>query len=103
MWFIPTSITRCVAEKILLMYDDIYDATLIHQPEENDVRMDGDLQCPECGEKVFPDMTDDVLDAAVEEPIAAPFDCPECGINLEFLIEPLPTEEIGVGISILRA
>lgn len=85
------------------MYDDIYDATLIHEPEENDVRMDGDLQCSECGEHVFPGMTDDVLDAAVEEPIAAPFDCPGCGLSLEFLIEPLPTEKIGLGITVVRA
>jgi hypothetical protein len=85
------------------MYDDIYDATLIHQPDKSDVKMDGDLQCPSCDEKVFPGMTDDVLDAAVEEPIAAPFDCPECGLSLEFLIEPLPTEEIGLGITVVRA
>lgn len=85
------------------MYDDIYDATLIHEPEANDVRMDGDLQCPDCDELVFPGLTDKVLDAAVEEPIAAPFDCPECRMSLEFLIEPLPTDEIGLGITVVRA
>lgn len=85
------------------MNNDIYDATLIHQPDESDVKIDGELQCPSCGEKVFPDMIDDTLDAAVEEPIAAPFECPECGLCLEFLIEPLPTEQIGLGITVVRA
>jgi len=85
------------------MFEDIYDATFIHQPEESDVKMDGDLQCPSCDEKVFPGMTDDVLDATVEGPIAAPFECPECDSNLEFLIEPLPTENIGLGINVVQA
>lgn len=83
------------------MNEGIYEATLVHQPEENDVQMDGELQCPSCNEKVFPDLTDDVLDAAVEESIAAPFDCPGCDLSLEFLIEPLPTEEIGLGITVI--
>jgi len=47
-------------------------------------------------------MTNEVLDAAVKEPIAAPVACPECGTSLEFLIEPLPTEEIGLGFKIVR-
>lgn len=85
------------------MNEDVYDATLIHQPEEEDVKMDGELECPDCGKKVFPGMTDDVLDAAVEEPIAAPFDCPECDLSLEFLMEPLTIEEIGLGIRVVRA
>jgi len=48
-------------------------------------------------------MTTEVLDAAVEEPIAAPVECPACGASLEFLIEPLPTEEIGLGFRVVRA
>ena len=48
-------------------------------------------------------MTGDVLDEAVEGPIAAPVDCPECGASLEFLIEPLPIEKIGLGITVARA
>jgi hypothetical protein len=85
------------------MFDDIYDATFIHQPEQNDIEIDGELQCLSCDEKFFPDMTDDVLNAAVEGPIASRIDCPECGAELEFLIEPLPTEEIGLGFKVVRA
>lgn len=79
-----------------------YDATFVHQPAESDIEITGELQCLDCDEKFFPDMTDEVLDAAVEEPIAAPVDCPECGASLEFLIEPLPTEHIGFGINVVR-
>jgi hypothetical protein len=43
------------------MFDNIYDATLIHVPDEEDVEMDGDLACPDCGELMFPDLTDEVL------------------------------------------
>ena len=85
------------------MYDDVYDATFIHQPEQSDIEINGELQCLSCDEKFFPDMTGDVLDEAVEGPIAAPVDCPECGASLEFLIEPPPTEEIGFGITVARA
>lgn len=54
-------------------------------------------------EKFFPDMTTEVLDAAVEEPIAAPVECPACGASLEFLIGPLPTEEISLRFRVVRA
>jgi len=84
------------------MFDDIYDATFIHQPEQSDIEIDGELRCLSCDEKFFPDMTDDVLNAAVEGPIASRVDCPECGTSLAFLIEPLPTEEIGLGIKVVR-
>lgn len=84
------------------MFDDIYDATFIHQPEQSDIAIDGEIQCLSCDEKFFPDMTNEVLNAAVEDPIAAPVDCPECGASLEFLIEPLPTEEIGLGFKVVR-
>lgn len=85
------------------MFDDVYDARFIHQPEQSDVAIDGEIQCLSCDEKFFPDMTNEVLDAAVKEPIAAPVECPECGASLEFLIEPLPTEEIGLGFKVVRA
>jgi hypothetical protein len=85
------------------MYDDNYDATFIHQPEQSDIEIDGEVQCLSCDEKFFPDMTSEVLDAAVEGPIAAPVECPECGASLEFLIEPLPTETIGLGFTVVRA
>lgn len=85
------------------MFDDIYDATFIHQPDQSDIEINGDLLCLSCDEKFFPDMADEALNAAVEGPIAAPVDCPECGASLEFLIEPLPTEEIGLGIKVVRA
>jgi len=84
-------------------FDDIYDATFIHQPEQSDIEIDGELRCLSCDEKFFPDMTDDVLNAAVEGPIASRIDCPECGAELEFLIEPLPTEQIGLGFKVVRA
>jgi hypothetical protein len=84
------------------MYDDHYDATFIHQPEESEIEIDGELQCPFCDEKFFPDMTSEVLDEALEGPIAAPVDCPECKASLEFLIEPLPTENIGLGFTVGR-
>ena len=84
-------------------FDDIYDATFIHQPEQSDIEIDGELQCPSCDEKFFPDMTDEVLNAAVEGPIASSIDCPECGVSLEFFIEPLPTENIRLGFKIVRA
>lgn len=90
-------------KKPTAMFDDIYDATLIHVPEEEDVEMDGDLACPDCGELMFPDLTDEVLSAAVESPIAAPVDCPGCGADLEFSFQPLPIEEIGFGISVKYA
>ena len=83
------------------MFDDIYDATFIHQPEQSDIAIDGEIQCLSCDEKFFPDMTSEVLDAAVEDPIAAPVECPECEASLEFLIEPLPTEEIGLGFRVV--
>jgi len=85
------------------MFNDNYDATFIHQPEESDIEINGELRCPSCDEKFFPDMTDEVLNAAVEGPIASSIDCPECGASLEFLIEPLPTETIGLGINVVRA
>ena len=47
-------------------------------------------------------MTTEVLDAAVEEPIAAPVECPACGASLEFLIGPLPTEEISLRFRVVR-
>ena len=46
------------------MLDDTYDATFIHKPEQGDVEINGELQCLSCDEKFFPDMTDDVLNAA---------------------------------------
>ena len=69
---------------------------------EHDIAIDGEIQCLSCDEKFFPDMTNEVLNAAVEGPIAAPVDCPECGASLEFLIEPLPIEEIGLGFKVVR-
>lgn len=86
-----------------MTFDDIYDATLIQEPEENDIEMEGDTACPVCGELVFPNLTDDLLDEAVDSPIAAPFTCPECGTDCEFRIEPLPIDTIGLGISVVRA
>lgn len=100
--FTHTSVTRRLNGKISPMFDDVYDATLIHQPEQSDIEIDGELCCPSCEEKFFPDMSDDVLSAAVEGPIAAPVECPGCGASLEFLIEPLPTEEIGLGIKVVQ-
>jgi len=88
---------------MMSMFDDIYDATFIHQPEQSDIAIDGEIQCLSCDEKFFPDMTDEVLDAALKDPIAAPVECPECGANLEFLIDPLPIEEIGFGFRVVRA
>lgn len=84
------------------MFDDIYDATFIHQPEQSDIAIDGEIQCLSCDEKFFPDMTDEVLDTALKEPIAAPVECPECGTSLEFLIDPLPIEEIGFRFRVVR-
>jgi len=51
----------------------------------------------------FPDLTNELLSAAVKELIAAPFECPECHHSLEFLIEPLATEKIGLGFTLVRA
>lgn len=83
------------------MNEGIYDATLVHQPEEDDVKIDGEIQCPSCGGTVFTSLTGDVVDAAVEEPVIAPFDCSKCDTDLKFIIEPLPTEETGLGITVI--
>jgi hypothetical protein len=85
-----------------LMIAENYDATFRHQPEQNDIEMDGELHCLSCDEPIFPDMTDEVLDEALDGPIVAPVDCPECGAHLEFSIEPLSTENIGLGIKVFR-
>lgn len=84
------------------MFHD-YDATFIYQPEKSDIEIHGELRCLSCDEKFFPDMTNDVLNAALEGPITSRVDCPECGAELEFHIEPLPTEEIGLGFKIAQA
>lgn len=83
------------------MIEDIYDATIRHEPAQGDVRIDGETRCPDCDEPLFPDPTDEVLDEALESRIVAPVDCPECGANLEFIIEPMSTDEIGLGIWIV--
>jgi hypothetical protein len=48
-------------------------------------------------------MTDEVLDEAVERRIITPVTYPEWGASLEFSIEPLPTEHIGLGIKVFAA
>lgn len=80
------------------MNDDIYDATIIHEPAQDDVRIDGETRCPGCDEPLFPDFSDAVLDEALDARIVAPVDCPECGANLEFIVEPTPTPEVGLGL-----
>jgi transcription initiation factor IIE alpha subunit len=85
-----------------MMVPDLYDSTLVYNSEEKDVDMAGEVECPVCGERVFPGLTDESLDAALDSAIEAPFDCPECDTDLLFLIERLPTEEIGLGISVVR-
>lgn len=84
------------------MTEDIYDATLILKPGENELRMDGDLKHPVCGELVFPNLSDDQIDDAFDSPIAAPFDCPECATTLEFHIEQVLGGETGLGITVIQ-
>lgn len=88
--------------KVEAMTEDIYDATLILEPEETELRMDGDLKCPVCAELVFPDLSEKQIDDAFDSPIAAPFDCPECATSLEFLIEQVPSSETGLGITVVQ-
>lgn len=85
------------------MLEDIYDATILHEPEEGDVRIDGETVCPDCDELLFPDLVDHVFDEALESRIVAPVDCPECGADLEFVIEPTPTDVLGLGVWLVRA
>lgn len=80
-----------------------YDITIIHDSENEDIEMEGDTGCPDCGEPVFPGLTDDVMEAALDAGIVAPFDCPECDADLEFIIERTFTEEVGLGISVVRS
>jgi hypothetical protein len=84
------------------MVADIYDSTLIYDPEGGDIEMTGEVECPGCGERVFPDLTDEVIDAALDYGIEAPFDCPGCDTDLVFIIEPTPTDDVGLGIAVVR-
>mgnify|MGYP007039251165 CR=1 FL=1 len=84
------------------MTEDIYDATLILEPAENEPRMNGDLECPFCGELVFPDLSDEQINDAFDSPIAAPFDCPGSAASLEFHIEEVPSGETGLGITVVQ-
>jgi hypothetical protein len=84
------------------MTEDIYDATLILEPAENELRMDGELKCSVCGELVFPNLSDEQINDAFDSPIAAPFDCPECATSLEFHIEEVPNDETGLGITVVQ-
>jgi len=43
------------------MLDDIYDATFIHQPEQSDIEIDGELRYLSCDEKLFSDVTERFL------------------------------------------
>lgn len=81
---------------------DIYDITLVYDSEEKDIEMTGETGCPLCGERAFPELTDEVMDAAFDYGIEAPFDCPGCDTDLMFIIEPTLTEEVGLGISVVR-
>lgn len=85
------------------MVVDIHDSALIYDPEEGDIKMTGKVECPVCRERVFSDLTDEVMDAAFDYGIEAPFDCPGCDTDLVFIIEPTPTDDIGLGITIVRA
>lgn len=85
------------------MSENNHDATLTLEPEENELRMDGDLACPSCGELVFPDLSEEQINDAFDSGIAAPVDCPECTASLEFHIEPTLGEETGLGLSVLRS
>jgi hypothetical protein len=84
------------------MVADIYDSTLVYDSEKGDIEMTGEVECPVCGERVFPDLTDEVIDAALDDGIEAPFDCPGCDTDLVFIIEPTPTDEVGLGISVVH-
>lgn len=84
------------------MVEDIYDCTLVYDSAEKDIEMAGETECPACGEPVFPELTNEVMDAALDYGIEAPFDCPGCDTDLAFIIEPTPTEEVGLGISVVQ-
>lgn len=84
------------------MIENIYDATIKHEPAQSDVRIDGETRCPDCDERLFPDPTEPVLDDALESRIVAPAVCPECDADLEFIIEPMSTDEIGLGICLVH-
>jgi hypothetical protein len=84
------------------MVEDFYDITLVYDSEAKDIEMTGETECPGCGEQVFPELTDEVMDTALDYGIEAPFDCPGCDTDLVFIIEPTATEEVGLGISVIR-
>jgi hypothetical protein len=84
------------------MNDNSYDAIIIHDPENEDVNLTGETRCPTCEEALFPDMTQQVFNDALDAGIAADIDCPECDTSLEFVINPLPTAELGFGLLLRR-
>lgn len=90
------------ATKDATVVADIYDSTLLYDPEEGDIEMIGEVECPVCGERVCPDLTDEVMDDALDYGIEAFFNCPRCDTELVFIIELTPTDNVGVRISVVR-
>ncbi|MFC4989368.1 hypothetical protein [Saliphagus infecundisoli] len=84
------------------MVEASYDIMLVYNSEAKDIEVTGETECPVCEEPVFPDLTEEVMDAALDYGIEAPFDCPDCDTALVFIIEPTATGEVGLGISVVR-
>jgi hypothetical protein len=60
------------------------------------------LRCPEC-EELLEGRLGDVPGAVEDETITVAFDCPECGADLELLLESALPEALGIDIEVRPA
>lgn len=84
------------------MAESDHDSTLVYDPVEDDIEMAGGVRCPECDKSIFPELDDETMTTALRSEVHAFCDCPRCDTALEFIIKPLLTDAIGVGVSVIQ-